>query len=335
MCTETNRRLNVRFHRRFVFRRRRENTSTSRTLIRAGVEEEKKKKAARQREWMVVGEDPKRRRKKNFNAIIIFFMLLMPHDSVSLARTAIGASRSVPCSPDYRPDCHLAQAPSRGREMPLILHFQCLHCARRVALESNFESPCARSFKQHTTTKKKGQKSVRCLGVGTIFIATTTEKMFSHLFLWFFSSSCSPFAFCLYRSFRIFFFHSLAFSLAPTRIIHHILAHSQTRPANNKFLVLDDCWDARRGKGKKIKNSSCFSFLWHSIQFFMNLLPSTPEYTNGKSDPKKCLSRSLKMRRERKGRCALACVGVGDEIYRSWRCCLPFLLRIPDSSSSS
>lgn len=195
MCTETNRRLNVRFHRRFVFRRRRENTTTSRTLIRAGVEEEKKKKAARQREWMVVGEDPKRRRKKNFNAIIIFFMLLMPHDSVSLARTAIGASRSVPCSPDYRPDCHLAQAPSRGREMPLILHFQCLHCARRVALESNFESPCARSFNTTHNNKKKGTKECAMpRSRHNIYCYDDRENVFSFIFMIFLFFL---FAFCL------------------------------------------------------------------------------------------------------------------------------------------
>lgn len=207
----------------------------------------------------------------------------MPHDSVSLARTAIGASRSVPCSPDYRPDCHLAQAPSRGREMPLILHFQCLHCARRVALESNFESPCARSF--NTTTK--GQKSVRCLGVGTIFIATTTEKMFSHLFLWFFSSSCSPFAFCLCRSFRILFnspsrSHQLASSITFWRTVRR--GQQIINFSSSRRIVRGSSGE---GNEKKIKNSSCFSFLWHSFQFFMNLLPSTPEYTNGKKRPEK------------------------------------------------
>lgn len=111
-----------------------------------------------------------------------------------------------------------------------------------------------------------------------IFIASTTEKTFSHLFLWFFF-----FFFC---DISVFFFCSrfplLCFVLSRLRwhcfnvekagkIIHHILAHSQTlRQTNFSSLRL-----VGRDVHRKFWILHVFRYLaFVSVLFLLNLLPS-------------------------------------------------------------
>lgn len=125
--------------------------------------------------WGKKREKIERRKGKNrISTPLLYFSCCSCHRiHLACAHGHVGASRSDPCSGNrqqivgliaiWRRPCSAL----RGREMPLILHFPvpslCKRVSLDVALRSDFE---------------KRDKSL-----GTIFIATTTEKMFSHLFL--------------------------------------------------------------------------------------------------------------------------------------------------------
>lgn len=126
----------------------------------------------------------------------------------------------------------------------------------------------------------------------------------------------------------IFLLHSAAVSLSPMALGSSITVWRTVRRCQQInfscrgtfFFFFVFGIFGEKGKERRLKILHVFSSLWHSFQFFMNLFIAINARIHewNKRSPKKCLSRSLKMRRgwRCEWRDALACVGVGDEIYR-------------------
>lgn len=115
--------------------------------------------------------------------------------------------------------------------------------------------------------KRREEKNIYCFN--------DRENIFSYIFMIFFSFFSFVFFLACAHGLTLTLQHSQA-----GKIIHHILAHSQTLHQINfssSVCWMKNIWDLKRSKNmkkkKKIKNSSCFWFFvsWLSFHSFLSL----------------------------------------------------------------
>lgn len=244
---------------------------------------------------------------------------MSPHPSRLRARPCRNVSlRSMLGQPaaDRRPDCHLAQALFGAERKGNAINFT---FSSAFIVQASLPWRCSQ-----VGFWKKGQKPRH-----NIYCYDDRENVFSFIFMIFLFSPLLLVRLLFARIISdIFLLHSAAVSLSPMALGSSITVWRTVRRCQQInfscrgtfFFFFVFGIFGEKGKERRLKILHVFSSLWHSFQFFINLFIAINARIHewNKRSPKKCLSRSLKMRRgwRCEWRDALACVGVGDEIYR-------------------